>query len=134
MPKGLIAAVNSPYQHNLPMNGSSTIGTETANTINVSITLKDQRGQALGEKAAVEAYLSDVSTGLGVTATGPSGGWAIGTNGALIPRVTSKSALFVCNASGAVDVTLTETGTPTWYLVIVLANGRLLISGAITFA
>jgi hypothetical protein len=134
MPKGLLNAVNSPYQHNLPLLASISVGTETANTINVSITLKDQKGQALGEKAAVEAYLSDVSTGLGVTATGPGGGWAIGTNGALIPRVTSKSALLVCNTAGLVDITLTETGTPTWYLVIILANGRPVISGAITFA
>ncbi len=50
---------------------------------------------------------------------------AIGTDGLLIPLVTGKCWLLVSEADGDIDVNLTQDATGTWYLILVMPNGRL---------
>jgi len=110
------------------------VGSESSNTINVTIQLTDQNGDDLAVRASVLAYLSDDANGDSIAATAPDGGWAIGTDGLLIPVVASKAAQLVSESDGDIDVTITESGADTWYLIVLLPDGTLVASGAITFA
>ena len=111
-----------------------TIGSELTDTINVAIQLVDGNGVALAVRGAVLAYLSDDANGDSIAAAAPSGGWAIGTDGLLIPVVTNKAAWVISESDGDIDITITEAGAATWYLILVLPDGTLIGSAAITFA
>jgi hypothetical protein len=112
-----------------------TVGAEDTNVITVNIQLVDAAGVALAHLANVFAYLSDDSTGIAISGQAPATSVAAGTDGAIIVEHTSKLAWTLqSEADGDIDLVITETGTYTWYLVIVLPNGNLAVSGAITFA
>ena len=113
---------------------SFTVGTESANTINVAMVFKDGVGVTQAVPKAGMWYLSDVATGLTPSTTAPNSGIAVGTNGKITKWTTNLSGFFVTTAAGLLDLTLSESGTPTFYLVIVMPNGSLSVSGAITFA
>ncbi len=117
-----------------PLGAAITVGTETANVINVAVQLQDANGVNLAVRGSVMAYLSDDANGDSLVATAPSGGVVIGTNGLAIPLVAGKAFQLVSEANGALDLNITETGAKTCYLVLVLPNGKLAASGAITFA
>lgn len=119
----------------LHTNVGFTIGAEATNAITVAIQLKDGKtGVDCNERRSVLAYLSDDANGDAIVATAPDGGWAIGTDGLLIPIVASKAALLVSESDGDIDVTITHAaGAKTVYLIVV-AGGLLHASGAITFA
>lgn len=104
------------------------VGAEAANVINVSCDLQLKAPQAL------TFYLADDAAGLTPSSVAPTGGIAIGTNGALIESVANLSGTVICEADGTFDIDITDTGTPTFYLVVVDKGGLLHISDAITFA
>lgn len=111
------------------------VGVEGTNAINVTIQLQDAGGSDVAFVGHVHAYLSDASTGLGISATAPATSVAIGTDGAIIVEEVAKLAWWLQSESdGDIDLTITETGIDTWYLVIVLPDGSQTVSGAITFA
>lgn len=109
------------------------VGTQAGDAINVTVQLKDSDGD-LGVRGSLFAYLSDDANGDSIAGTAPDGGWAIGTDGLLIPDVTGKSARLVSEADGDIDITITEAGADTWYLILVMPDGRLVASDAITFS
>lgn len=117
-----------------PLDVEFTIGSEATNVINVALQLNDAGGTALATRAAVFAYLSDDANGDSIASSAPSGGVAIGTDGLAIPVVTNKAWVLVSEADGDIDIDITETGAATWYLIVVLPNGKLVASDAITFA
>ena len=117
-----------------PFDVDFTIGSEAGNVINVGLQLNDAGGTALATRASVFAYLSDDANGDSLAGTAPDGGWAIGTDGLLMSVEANKSAMLVSEADGDIDINITESGADTWYLVVVLPNGLLTASGAITFA
>jgi hypothetical protein len=78
--------------------------------------------------------LSDNSDGSTLISAAHSSGWAIGTAGLKIDIQANKAANFITDSSGAFNINITETGTKTAYLVVVLPNGKLAISTAITHA
>jgi hypothetical protein len=119
-----------------PVAGATfTIGTESANAINVAIQLTDATGADLAVSAVVGVFLSDNASGLDLTATGPATSVAIGTDGAfLVTHVAKKIFTVQSESDGDIDITLTETGVATWYMVVVLPNGLQVVSNAITFA
>jgi len=110
------------------------IGADAGTTINVAIQLKDSAGADLAVRGSVFAYLSDDANGDSIAGTAPSSGWAIGTDGLLIPLVAGKAAQLVSEADGDIDITITEAGSDTWYLILGMPDGRLVASGAITFS
>lgn len=112
------------------------VGTESSNAINVTIQLTDADGADLAAIGHVRAYLSDtVTTGIGISGTAPATSVAIGTDGAIIVEEVTKLAWWLqSEADGDIDLTITETGADTWYLVIVFADGTQAVSDAITFA
>jgi len=111
------------------------IGAEASDVINVGIQLTDSQGADIAIAAHVRAYLSDSSAGVGIAATAPATSVAIGTDGAIIVADVAKLAWQLqSETDGDIDLDITETGTDTWYLVVVLPDGRQVVSGAITFA
>jgi len=114
-----------------------TVGSEgTGSIINVAVQLFDRdNGNELAERVGVMGYLSDDAYGNSVVSSAPDGGWAIGTDGLLIPVVTNKAAQFVTENDGDLDVNITHAGAAkTVYLVLVMPDGQLYVSGAITFS
>lgn len=113
---------------------SFTVGDEDSNAINVAVQLTDRAGVDLAEAAALPFYLSDDDAGQTPSGTAPDGGIAIGTDGALIEHTDNVAGLAIFEADGALDIDITESGTETFYLNVVLPNGKIATSGAITFA
>jgi len=110
-----------------------TVGAEAGGAIAVGIQLQDASGVDLEHSAGIMAYISDNDDGSSVTATAPTS-TAIGTDGLAIPIVTGKTFLLVSEADGDIDLAIGEPSAGTWYLVLVLPNGKLVVSDAITFA
>ena len=109
------------------------IGAQDTATINVAIQLQDETGAALAESMSLFAFLCDDVNGLAPNATAPDGHVAAGTAGGCIHLVTDKVFLLNTNAAGVVDVDVVESGTDTWYLVLVFSNGERVVSDAIAF-
>jgi len=110
------------------------IGAEAGNVINVGIQLTDAGGADLAVRGAVMAYLSDDANGDSIAAAAASGGVAIGTDGLAIPLVANKAFQLTSEVDGDIDLNITEAGAATWHLILVMPDGRLAASGAITFA
>jgi hypothetical protein len=134
MPDQIQSAKRNPYKTAAALLATFTIGTEAADAINVAVQLKSARAKATGQRVGLFCYLSDDANGDSVVATAPSSGWAIGTDGLLHPVTANKAAVIVSESDGQFDVTITESGAKTCYLVIVMPDGSLAVSGAITFA
>lgn len=109
------------------------VGAQAGDIINVAVQLKTVAGADLAVRGSVLAYLSDDANGDSVAGTAPDT-VAIGTDGLAIPLVAGKAFLLVSEADGDIDLNITEDGVDTWYLILVMPNGRLVASDAITFA
>lgn len=113
------------------------IGTEAANVINVGVQLKDAvEGRDVTRSTSVGFYLSANSDGSTLTGTAPDA-LAIGTDGLLLLNggdVLTNGDV-VSESDGDIDLNITHAaGALTYYLVLVMPTGRLVISPAITFA
>lgn len=116
------------------MDAGFTIGAETGgNTINVAIQLKDLQGNDLAVSKALIMFVSDNASGLDISTDAPSGGIAIGTDGSLVALGTN-CYLLQSEADGDIDVNIVEAAADTWYMVLIMPDGRQIVSAAITFA
>ena len=115
-----------------------SIAAEAGEAIVVSIQLQDAAGSDMATASCVFAYLSADSAGqtaassTGLTITS-------GTDGltqVLVDSNTQNNLLLTSEADGDIDVTITDasTGTTTNYLNVIMPNGSISTSGAITFA
>ena len=115
-----------------------TVGAEATNVINVAVQLLGFDAENLSDRGCVHWYLSGDADGDGMLATEPTTmPVAIGTDGVVLEdwdSTTDKVGCVISNATGAFDLDIGDTGTPTMYLVVVLPNGRVKASAAITFA
>lgn len=128
-------AKGNPFKPVEYLNAASfVIGAEASNIINVGVTLKDSDGVVLAEPMIVDVYLSDNADGSTLTGTVVTT-VAIGTNGLIVVPVTAGKVYKVkSNAAGLFDLNLTyAVGAKTWYLCVVMPNGKLAISSAIAF-
>lgn len=120
---------------NLRVDAKFTVGAEAANVINVAAQLVDRdNGNPIGERVAIPFYLASDANGDTPAGTPPTGGLAIGADGVAIEWTANLSGLLVSEADGDIDVNLTDTGTPTFYLILAMPDGKLVASPAITFA
>lgn len=111
-----------------------TIGAEATNVITVSIQLVDRKnGGDIAERVAVQWYLSADANGDAI-GTAPSGGTAAGTDGHLIESVAQLAGTVISEADGDIDIAMTEAGALTNYLILIMPDGKLYASGAITHA
>ena len=109
------------------------VGAEVPNVINVTIQLTDFKGDDLATVACLQAYLSDNSDGSTV-GTAHSTSPAIGTDGLLQVLLTDLIFLLTSESDGDIDINFEDDGTQTIYLVLIMPNGTLVISDAITHA
>jgi hypothetical protein len=131
---GKLAAKHNPFKAaNHVGNAVITVAAEAADSITVSIQLTDNNGNDLAAFGAVDAYLSDNSDGSTLAGTAPDT-VAIGTDGLMIDQVAKKAFRLVSESDGDIDIAIGENGVDTWYLVVILPDGSLVISDAITFA
>ena len=122
-----------PWETGVANDASFTIGAETTNVINVGVQLMD-RGHEVTQRVGLLAYLSDDANGDSVAGTAPTT-VAIGTDGVAIPLVAGKCFLLTSEADGDIDINITlSSGADTWYLVLVMPDGALKVSPAITLA
>jgi hypothetical protein len=128
------AEINS--LHGKVAGATIVVGAENAGTgvINVAIQLIDANGADLAMRACVMSYLSNDANGDSVVAPVHSGAVAIGTDGLLLPMVAKTNFMLTSEADGDIDINITEAGAKTAYLVLVMPNGSLVVSGAITHA
>ena len=118
-----------------PYSVTYVIGAEAGNSINVGIQLVDAAGTNVAAVAALDTYLSDDVTGIGVSASAPGANAVIGTDGAFLVVHTADLAWLVqSEADGHIDIDIGHVGASTWYMVVLLPNGLLAVSAAITFA
>lgn len=115
-----------------PASATITVGAEAGGSINVAIQLLDGAGDDLATAAGVLAYISDDADGTSVAATAPDT-VAIGADGVAIPLVAGKTFLLVSEADGDIDIDVSEAAADTFYLVLVMPSGELVISSALTF-
>lgn len=129
------AAANAALDAGAPRGVAFVIGAESGgDTINVALQLQDAAGGDLAVRGSVLAYLTDDANGDAIVAAAPDGGVTIGTDGLAVPLVAGKAFQLVSEADGDIDLNLVEAGAKTCRLVVVLPNGKLVVSGAITFA
>ncbi len=113
---------------------SFTIGSESSNTINVSVQLTDALGDNLERANAVMAYLSSDASGQVIEAADTALSVALGTNGVFSELAADNTFMLVTEATGVVDIDITDTRVNTVYLNVILPSGKIVTSGAITFA
>jgi hypothetical protein len=109
------------------------VGTEVPNDINVTVQLTNAAGTAMATASVVDFYLADDAAGLDRSTVAPDGGIAIGTDGSMTEYAANLAGALTSEADGDIDITFTESGAATWYLVIVLPNKSFVVSAAITF-
>ena len=116
-----------------PADATFTIGAEAGNVINVAIQLKDGAGDDLATRAAVGFYLSDDADGDTIVAAATS--LAIGTDGVAIENISNSAGVLISEADGDIDLNIGDaSGAATYYLVLVMPSGELVVSSVITFA
>lgn len=125
----------APFRANRISSANFTIGTENSNAITVSIQLLDEALKDLAVRGAVTVFLSDDANGDGITGTAAAGGIAGGTDGWFQTVTTGKMGLAVSEADGDIDIVITHaTGAKTWYVGVVMPDGGIVMSEAVTFA
>lgn len=131
---GQVKFEHQPTISGNPEDAKFTIGAESANVINVGIQLKDANGIDVKCRCYVPFFLSSDANGDTIEGSGPDS-WAIGTDGILLPDGGDSliSGIALSEADGDIDINLTHAGADTFYLHVVLPNGKLKSSGAITF-
>lgn len=104
----------------------------SANISNVSFQVVDVSGAAIAASFVLDIWLSDASTGIGLTATTPSGGIAAVTaDGAILDTgTTSKSVRVQTNAAGLMVLAITDTAKTGFWPVASLLTGLGITVGA----
>ena len=111
-----------------------TVNDETGGTtVQVDIQLTDFFGDDLATVACLQAYLSDNADGSTV-GTAHSTSPAINTDGLLQPLITDLVFLLTSESDGDISIDFVDSGSQTIYLVLIMPNGTLVISDAITHA
>jgi len=112
-----------------------TIGTESNDVIKVTAQLTDAEGTAVTGVQVVDVLLSDAATGIGLVATATSGTVVIAAKGTLLASPVAKKLLTIqTDANGQFDLNITEAGTKTLYVAVILMDGTIAVSDAVTFA
>ncbi len=124
----------SPSMENRLRDATITVGAENTNVRAITIQLKDEEGNDMAVRTPVLAFLLADANGDAFVTTGGSTGIAIGTDGALLALVAKKVFLLISEADGDIDLTWTDTGTEAAYLALLMPNGRMVISAALTNA
>ena len=127
-----LPAKHNPYTNPSGVRAVFTIGALATRSKTVSVQLNDANGKACAERIGVMGYLSDDANGDAIVSAAPSTATAGGTDGMFV-ALTTKTFLVVSEADGDIDIVITEASADTLYLVLIMPDGTLCVSGAITF-
>lgn len=134
MARTKIAQKHNPYKTNAVYRATFTVGAEATNAITVSIQLKDELNQNIGARVNIRAFLSNDVNGDSFCTTAPTTATAAGANGALT-ELSGKEFSCTSEADGTLTIVITDSGTPTFYLILVMPDGSLFpCTSPITFA
>lgn len=129
-----VPAKKNPFLPGYVQSAGFTVGAEDTNAITVNVQLKDKRGQDASQRLNVRWYLAGDAAGDTLTGTAADS-VAAGTDGMVNTTTTGKAGNATCEADGDIDFVITyASGALTVYLVLVMPDGTLVVSGAITFA
>jgi hypothetical protein len=106
-----------------------------ANEATLKFTVRDGDDAAETTPVLVDVWLSDVATGVGLTATTASGAVTNVTNGGTVfAALTAKKALVVQTlADGTFNLTVTDTAKTQFYVCVALKNtGQVFIQRLLT--
>jgi hypothetical protein len=119
---------------NLELTAAFTIGAESSNTITVGIQLLDRKNKnEIAERVALPFYLSSDANGDTPVAAATS--LVAGTDGTMIETISNSVGMLISEADGDIDVVVGDaSGVATYYLNLVMPDGKIVTSGAITFA
>jgi len=120
-----------------PTDAVITVGANTAGSFPIGIQLLGPNGKALTHSACVFCYLAKDAAGatICVDATDTTS-MAAGSDGLMVEAAgyaTAVSGHFVSEDDGGIDITAIVLTTKTMYLVVVLPNGKLVISDIMTY-
>lgn len=118
------AVDRNPFRSSFVGAAEFTVGAEAGNVITVAVQLRGGARADLPAPGGVFVYLSDDSAGQSLAASAPSGGWAAGTDGLLIPVVANKAAYFISEADGDIDIAITEATAKDFWVCVVLPSGE----------
>ena len=110
-----------------------TVGTLSSDTYPVTIQLKDFEGNNLEVPAGIMAYYADSATGLDPTDVTTDLATTSGGAGAVLIFLTKYLYLLISEADGTIAVDSEDSGTDDQYLVLVMPDGRLVVSGVLTY-
>ena len=104
----------------------TTVATPASQACGVQLVFKDAAGVTMAVPTAGMLYISEVDTGL---TNDPVDSLAVLTNGALDELVTGGASIYTTDATGKLGVTIAHAaGVDSFWIVVVLPNGKLLIS------
>lgn len=110
-----------------------SVGEEDSNTIQVTFQLKDQSGYSIARRWLGEIWLGDSAHG-DLATTAPTGGISIVTGQKLGDDwVIDKHMKIISSPAGTIAIDITDTGTPTFYVMAVGGGADLVASDAVTF-
>lgn len=112
----------------------SAEGATVSNQRDITITLKDARGNAINYAEMVDLIVFSSSAMTDFTATGGSTGIAAGASGKILALVAKKLFRAISTTAGVISVIYTDTGTDAAYLGVRLPNGRIVAGGLLTNA
>jgi len=116
------------------------ISAEAANARTVSLQFFSKNKKEMTDKVAVTAYISSDANGDALEADSATLSFSAGTDGIVAPLAATDAVgntvlLLVSEDDGDVDLIITQTsGADTHYVNILLPNGEVFTSQAITFA
>ena len=112
----------------------ATVGTEASDTIAVTFQLEDVSGNAIARRWLGEIWLSDSDFG-DLATLAPTGGVSVTTGQQLGSHlVANKHVKAISDANGTITIDVTDSGTPTFYVMASAVGAKTPVSAAITFA
>lgn len=112
----------------MPFTATATAAAGAANITNVSITVKDHTGTAIAYPVMLNVWLSDATTGAGLTATTASGTVVAGASGVDIATLTTKKALKVqTTVAGLYILQITDTAKTAFKVCVQMPDGKVVV-------
>ena len=110
------------------------VGATHTDTIAATIQLTDYEGDDMAVAGCVKAFLASDAGGLNVNVTALTTEMSIGSDGSIAVLLASKNYLLISEADGDIDITMGyTTGAKDFYLVVVLPNGKRVVSTKFAF-
>lgn len=121
------------WEKNVPCEATFDEGSTHDTLIGITVVLKDYVGNPLTAKRAVHAYFSEDSDGLSVSTSNFTANLTASVGDVLIMEEYHQY-MFVCNTSGVFTLAVTyATDAETFYLVLLMPDGKLEVSEGLVF-